>query len=1438
MNNKYYSARYLLLFVLVGISTIFIEVRAQVATYGFSQVAGTYTPITGGTVYLTATSDDQRAVDPATPAGGTVTTGVGLPIGFDFIYNGFTADRLAINNNGWISLGHSSLTPAVNNASSSSYTALSATSTATPATLRNRIGAVARDLQAQVGAEVRLETIGIAPNRVCIIQWTGYKRFGTNGTGDNLNFQIRLYETSNVVEAVYGAWTFGTTVTTGAVGAQVGLGGSVNTDYNNRTSISDWNTAIAGTVNNATIAMGGTNIVPVNGTVFRWAVPPPTPSTPTEVAGTPTCSSGTFLTVSGTPPTDVIWYWQEMNANGTSTLLPASSDYNATTNGTYYLRAMNTVSNTWSVASSSFTVTSIPVAVLPPAAIAGASPACLSTSLTAGTPPANTTFYWQTTLNGVDNTNDAVNPLTITATGNYYLAAYNSATQCWSNTVTTNVVINTVIPAAPTVTTPIVVCTGAASIPLNAIAGTVNWFDAPTAGTQLGTGSPFEAIGTSVMPTSATPGTYSFYAEAAQGACNSTTRTLLEVELVNVDMTLIPIHETCTGYSNGSFAAGTVNCGLAPFTYSVDGGAFGSIPTNLTAGTYTVIVKDGNNDESVPYTVVINTTSTVIPNDPTVPVSNINVCAGVVSIPLAANTSTTVIDTLQTLLGGTNGCGGGVMFNLQGNTGNVTITGFDIIPNVSGAQTVNVYTKSGTYLGSETTPGNWTLLGAYPITGTTDVLMYLNVADFIIPSAAQTGVYLEFNNAYTTIAAGTTYSNGDLTVTIGAGLCASFATINAGRAFNGRIYYESTATSAATWFDAPTGGVNQGTGNPLEAVGTAVLPTTSVAGTYEFYVAAQDGGCFSLNRELVTVFVSNVNQEFTVIDASCNNGDNGSFTPNAFPCGSAPFSYSVDGGAFGPIPTNLSPGTYQVQIQDGTLALSGFYDITIGSAQGPDGIIFNTILNDQADISWNAYGTETSWNIEWGASGFIPGTGAEIGSGTASDTTFLLTGLDGNTSYDVFVSANCGGATTPGDWTMASFTTLCDIQDLTFFESFEATSATLACWENVNEVGTGNWTLATGSSGGLITTAYQGTQNARFVSLSGVATPVTKFTSPLINVAGQDSVALTFALGQEVWAGDQNITKVYVRNANGGTWTQLEEYNSSLAAWTLDTLMIQGYGDTIQLAFEGTNNFGRANVVDAVKIEPCTLTAGTDGESDICRLDGSIDLNTLIVSSYTDGSWSFPANPGIVNGSMFNVSTLASGSYDVFYIKKTTCAADTTIATINVYNESSAGDDGTMNVCRNEPVSLLEGLAGNIDLGGEWYDPSMNPSVSAITANNIPGQYNYTYITGNGVCPDDTSSILLNVSSTCNYLNVEEMVFAEMTVYPNPSNGIFNIANESSQTFSYEVMDVEGRLVERKEAAVNATSVTAIDMTDKVTGIYMIRVYNAEADKIFRVVLQ
>lgn len=314
---RFYSRCFSIMTILsIALSSTF----GQVATfYNWELANGTYTSITGGTVLGNTSSNDQRFLDPATPLGGTTTTGVGLPIGFNFTFNGTSYDRFGIHYNGWITFGQSTLgATAVNMASASAITPLTSTTAITPTHLRNRICGFAGDLAAQTGSELRFETLGTAPNRVMVVQWTNARH--TTASGDSYNFQIRLFESTNNIEIHFGSFTQNGTNRT----RQIGLGGSVATDYNARRVVNGtqtYLTSIAATANSQNCAITST-LTPPSGTIYRWVFEPcplPTGLAMTNVTGVST----TFNWVAG--PTSTAYEVEYKTASsGTWTSHPSN----------------------------------------------------------------------------------------------------------------------------------------------------------------------------------------------------------------------------------------------------------------------------------------------------------------------------------------------------------------------------------------------------------------------------------------------------------------------------------------------------------------------------------------------------------------------------------------------------------------------------------------------------------------------------------------------------------------------------------------------------------------------------------------------------------------------------------------------------------------------------------------------------------------------------------------------------------------------------------------------------------------------------------------------------------------------------------------------------------------------------------------------------------
>jgi len=165
----------------------FNALRAQpVSQYQFSQASETYTPVTGT---LSSASGDDGTQD-------------NIDIGFPFTYGGNTFTTFSISTNGFIRLGEAI---GGNNWINGLSNTLG----------QNVIAAFWDDDNRNLGSIVYGLT-GTSPNQTLEIGWEGVN-IGGNGTTNNTvsaTFKIRLHETSNQIEIVYGSpmtWVSGIT---------------------------------------------------------------------------------------------------------------------------------------------------------------------------------------------------------------------------------------------------------------------------------------------------------------------------------------------------------------------------------------------------------------------------------------------------------------------------------------------------------------------------------------------------------------------------------------------------------------------------------------------------------------------------------------------------------------------------------------------------------------------------------------------------------------------------------------------------------------------------------------------------------------------------------------------------------------------------------------------------------------------------------------------------------------------------------------------------------------------------------------------------------------------------------------------------------------------------------------------------------------------------
>ena len=216
--------------------------------------------VAGGATQLVADNSDQG------------TSGV-VSIGFPFIFMGNQYTQFSASANNILQLGSTAV-------STSTYVASGGAATAPKF---SALSSDSRTALAANGGGVFSRVVGSAPNRCLVIQWITNSYWSGNTAVDT--FQVRLYETSGIVEYVYGSMPAGEAVY--STGYQTGF--SVGTATNQLASVNIATNTVSYSAFNIYSATVNTNFpnihTPSSGQrrVYRFTPPATAPADPTTL---------------------------------------------------------------------------------------------------------------------------------------------------------------------------------------------------------------------------------------------------------------------------------------------------------------------------------------------------------------------------------------------------------------------------------------------------------------------------------------------------------------------------------------------------------------------------------------------------------------------------------------------------------------------------------------------------------------------------------------------------------------------------------------------------------------------------------------------------------------------------------------------------------------------------------------------------------------------------------------------------------------------------------------------------------------------------------------------------------------------------------------------------------------------------------------------------
>jgi hypothetical protein len=973
---------------------------------------------------------------------------------------------------------------------------------------------------------------------------------------------------------------------------------------------------------------------------------------------------------------------------------------------------------------------------------------------------------------------------------------------------------------------------------------TLTWYDAPVSGTVLGTGTTF----TTPNLTSTT----SYWVEESLTGCASSPLTEVVATIAPVNAELVAISPSCDGYNDGSFALGAITCGTGTFEYSIDNGPFSTvIPTDLLAGTYTVVIKDGNGDLSGEIVVEITNPAASTTN----PIGiNATACVNESSIEISANTSAGTVTDVQVVAfdlfsqpnDGTAAPGvvissstmaalpngaivtsavldvNGPITTLNGSWRNEVLLGF--------AGAVTNAAASGT--GAQNSAGTFTYTRPIPTSS-------INVAGGTVD--------LLYWDSYQDVVGGP-----DANFPLGAGVIT--LTIN----------YEYPLPANLTWYDAATGGSVVGTGNTLETVGTSVLPVSSVAGVYNFYAESEAGGCINLNRTLVTVTIN----DLPTVTASSNlTNDEVCAGGDVILSGGGAVIYtwdnSVDNGVvFNPTTTE----TYTVTGTDANLC-SNTASITITVNAAASVVIESDAINDEvcagSEITLTAVGSNfnsivydngatdgiafvlnasTVVNVTVNndenclATGSISLTALEIPSISVSsdvtndavcadDATVTLTATGDALSYDWSNGIDNGVAFTLTETTTYTATGFgangCEVTadiTLTFNELPVVTANSNAVNDAVclgsNLILTGGGALAYDWNNGVDDgVAFTPSIDASYTVTGTDANGCVNTASVTITINALPTItALSDATNNEVCVGS-----TVTLNGDGGVTYTWNNGASNGVATTVNA--------TTDFTVTGTDGNGCSNTaMITITANPLpTVTASSDAiNNEICAGE---DV-TLTAGGAVNYTW----DNGVADGVAF--SPVATNVYEVTGTDGNGCVNTSTI-TITVNSLPLVTIDALPAVVCVYTADIT--LGGNPANGAFSGTGVSGTTFSPATAGT--GTYTITYAVtdANGCYNEETVDITVD---NCTGIATNDATAIE--VYPNPTSGLFtmSIANSTIATVTISVVDMHGKIVYNNLTKGLASEFQeVIDLSGLAKGMYFVQMNFGSETKIEKLII-
>ncbi len=383
---------------------------------------------------------------------------------------------------------------------------------------------------------------------------------------------------------------------------------------------------------------------------------------------------------------------------------------------------------------------------------------------------------------------------------------------------------------------------------------------------------------------------------------------------------------------------------------------------------------------------------------------------------------------------------------------------------------------------------------------------------------------------------------------------------------------------------------------------------------------------------------------------------------------------------------------------------------------------------------------------------------------------------------------------------------------------------------------------------------------------------VNNFPSPAVSLGADRTECGTYTLdaggGSTQYAWSNNMGTQIITLSQGGTYSvtvtnQFGCSRSDTVNITLGTpptvnlggnqILCNGQSTTLDAGNPGSSYFwSTGDVTQTINVTtPAVYFVSVTNTAGCSTLD-SVTINGSLLSVDLGPDLTICGNGGVIldagnPGNVFNWSNGAGsqsifvstpGTYSVTVSDPLGCDA---IDNINVAQVPGiiAGITAPTSASLGQPVQFTDATTPSANFwiwnfgDGTPLVNQQNPSHSFSAL----GLYTVTLISSDGNCRDTTTTTV----EVSNIIGIEEELGASsFELYPNPSDGVFNLAFELYQRkeVSVEVLDLSGKVLLRKSAGTTQIFREEIDLGSFSKGLYILRIKAGENASYQKLILQ